>query len=192
MLADALLPPTGFTYWDDAQGGTTGQGGVGGTDLPGGNTPGGGTNNTSHVILRQTGRPKFNEEGIYLPIRILFGKRKSATLYMQVETERGSISSNDWEKNINTQYPIILKGFILSSVTKGKGRQQKKLYTGSLSINQDMKNDFISVSFGHSTAYQIQESMRVAVNDTDNMIVDGVLIYEAQDVQGTIQLREEI
>ena len=29
----------------------------------------------------------------------------------------------------------------------------------------------------------------VSVND--NMIVDGVLVYEAQDVQGTIQLREE-
>lgn len=191
MLADALLPPTGFTYWDDAQGGTTGQGGTGGTDLQGGKTHGGGTNNTSHVILRQTGRPEFNEEGVYLPVRVLFGKRKSATLYMQVETERGSISSNDWEKNINTQYPIILKGFILSSVTKGKGRQQKKLYTGNLSINKDMENDIISVSFGHSSVYQVQESIRVAVNDTDNMIVDGVLVYEAQDVQGTIQLREE-
>ena len=54
-----------------------------------------------------------------------------------------------------------------------------------------MENDIISVSFGHSSVYQVQESIRVAVNDTDNMIVDGVLVYEAQDVQGTIQLREE-
>ena len=191
LLADALLPPTGFTYWDDAQGGTTGQGGVGGNDLPGGGTQSGGTNNTSHVILKQAGKPEFREDGIHLPVRILFGKKTSTVLQMQVETERGSISSNDWEKNIGTQYPIVLKEFILSSVLKGKGRQQKKLYSGNQSIKENMEDDNISISFGYSPAYEVQESIRVSVNDTDNMIVNGILVYELQDVQGTIQLREE-
>ena len=54
-----------------------------------------------------------------------------------------------------------------------------------------MEDDIISISFGYSPAFEVQESIRVSVNDTDNMIVNGILVYELQDVQGTIQLREE-
>lgn len=191
MLADALLPPTGFTYWDDAQGGMQGQGGVGGTDLPGGNTQTGGSNNTSHVILKQIGKPEFKEDGIHLPVRILFGKKKSARLQMQVETERGSISSNDWEKNINTQYPITLKSFSLLSVNKGKGKQQRTLFSGNQIIDKNTENDIIDVAFSNSSIFEVRDSIQISVKEIDNMIVDGILVYELHDVQGTIQLREE-
>lgn len=191
MLADALLPPSGFTYWDDAQGGLAGQGGTGGTDLPGNGGQSGGTNNTSHVILKQTGRPVFSEEGVDLPVRILFGKKRAAILQMQVETERGSIFSNDWEKNINMQFPIVLKSFSLLSMTKGKGKRQKSIISGNQKIDRSWENDKICVSFGHSTIHGIQDSVRIEVKDIDNIVVDGILSYQLNEVQGTIALKEE-
>ena len=76
--------------------------------------------------------------------------------------------------------------------TKGRGKQLKKVFTGNQSIDENIVNDIISVSFGKSPVHEIRESICISVKDTDNMIVDGVLVYELQDVQGTIQLREEI
>lgn len=192
MLADVLLPPTGFVYWDDATGGTEGQGGTGGSGGGTGPGTGGGTNGTAHVILKQMGSPVFTDDGIKLPIRILFGKQKTAIIEMRVDSERGSMSSADWEKNIGTAFPVMLKGISITSITRGKGKKATTLFSGQMDLTQDFSDvDDYSVNFGHSSEFGIKDRMSISTAEIDNYVIDGIITYVLGDVQGSIALKEE-
>lgn len=192
MLADVLLPPTGFVYWDDATGGTEGQGGTGGSGGSTGSGDGGGSNGTSHVILKQMGSPMFSDDGIKLPIRILFGKQKTAIIEMRVDSERGSMSSSDWEKNIGTAFPVMLKGISITSITRGKGKKTTTLFNGEKELTQDYYDaEDYTVSFEQSSKYGIKDRMSISTAEADNYVIDGVITYVLGDVQGSIALKEE-
>ena len=192
MLADILLPPTGFVYWDDATGGTEGQGGTGGTGGRSRAENGGGSNTTSHVILKQTGSPVFTEDGIKLPIRILFGKQKTAIIEMRVDSERGSMSSTDWEKNIGTAFPVKIEGISITAITRGKGKKVTELFKGQRDLSQDFSDkDGCSVVFGKSSIFDVKDKISISTAEPDNYVMDGIITYILGDVQGSIALKEE-
>ena len=191
MLADVLMPPTGFAYWDDAQGGTSGPGGTGGTGGKSGNGSGGTVNNTSHVILKQTGKPVFTDTGVDLPVRILFGKQKTAIVEMQVDSERGSISSTDWERKIETEFPVTLMYLTISSIVRGKGKKRVTVLKESLRIEHDYQDESFSIRYENSEEYGIRDKMKFSVCDSDDFIVDAIITYSLDNVQGSISLKEE-
>lgn len=190
MLADALLPPTGFVYWDDAQGGTSGPGGTGGTGAGSGSGTGSGANNTSHIILKQTGKPLFSERGVQLPIRILFGKQKKAIIGMRVDSERGTISSSEWEKNVETAFPIMLKSITINSITRGKGKKQMLAYEGPITLDSDYEHSLFHIKYYQSSLFGITDELQITLEEVDNIILDGIISYSLDNVQGSIALKE--
>lgn len=138
LLADMLLPPTDFSYWDDAKGGTAGLGGTGGDGARSTKT-GGNVNNTVHVVMKQMALPIFGQSEIAMPVRILFGKQKTAIIEIVVDAEGRTIPSSEWEETFGSAFPIVLNGFTVTSVTRGKGKDLVTLIGGETDISADIK-----------------------------------------------------
>ena len=190
MLADMLLPPTDFSYWDDAHGGTAGPGGTGG-DGSKKTQSGGAVNNTSHVILKQISAPVFKANEIELPVKILFGKRKTAQIEMVIDGEGKNISSTEWEKTFESEFPITLKGFTITSATRGKGRSRKVLIGGETDVTSNSTIGGIEFEFDKSILRGVQKTMIIRTDSADNYVIDGRIRYTLNDVQGTIVLKED-
>ncbi len=191
-LADYLLPPTGIVYWDDARGGLTGPGGVGGMDIIGDTSlPGKRINNTSHVVLKQTGNPIFNIDGINLPVQILFGSKSVAILQMCVDSEKGSISGVEWEKSTGASFPISLKYFSLTRITKGKSPHTRTIYNGIVKIDKKWTKYGIQIKLMNTPGVSVFDRINISFDNADNYVVDGIVTCGLYDVQGTITLKEE-
>ncbi len=190
MLADMILPPTDFVYWDDAVGGTSGPGGTGGD----GTTASGGglsVNNSAHVVLRQMGALRFGEKEIELPVRILFGKKRFASLEMVVDAEGHAISCEEWEKTFDTVFPISLNGFKITHASKGKGSNENVLIGADTDITNDIKICGIDFRFENAEKSGEKMKVRIETDNADDYIIDGVIKYTISDVQGTLVLKEE-
>ena len=191
VLADALLPPDDYVYWDDAMGGSTGQGGTGGdglNQLSNQNVP---TNITSHVIIRQTGSATFMPDGISIPIQVLFGKKQMAYIELGVDSERGTISSGEWERNIGKEFPIELKYFGVKEIFRGKGNNRKTVSNEKTLIDHDEVESGINYSFYNTETFNRQMGLKIEVPERDYFGVEGNLVYELSDIQGSISLRGE-
>lgn len=192
MLADILMPPAGFSYWDAARGGDSGPGGTGGTGASDGSAEGKeNTNMTSHVKIKQTGNIYFDEQGVNIPIRLLFGKKNKVVIEMNVNSERGSISSKEWEKNIMTAFPVALKYFTVLSASKGKGKKVSQILEGPIRIKQNFCESGISVSTETSSLFNIPDKITIMTEEIDNIVIDAVITYKTDNVQGNIILKEE-
>ena len=191
MLADVLLPPNGFTYWDEANGGTAGQGGTGGS---GGGSPsgGGGGNNTSHAVLKQNGPVVFTDEGIEMPVRIMLGKKKKVTVEMHVDSEKGAMTSADWENTIETPFPIQIRSFTVQRITHGKGKKPIIVLQESYRIDAKDFMDVRGFQIGFkSSEHGSVDKMLMGTEEPDNYVVDGILSYSMENVQGSIALKED-
>ena len=189
-LADILLPPTDFTYWDDARGGTTGMGGSGGS---GGSSSGGGgtTNRSSHVVLKQLDRPTFLDGMIEMPVRLLFGKKKKASLEIVVDAEGRSITNAEWDDSIGSQYPVKLISFTLTSISKGKGDNKEKVISSDVEILGNMTAGNVEFAYCDNSDSSAYKGITISTPEVDDYVIDGVLKYSLKDVQGTIRLTEE-
>ncbi len=191
ILADFLLPPVDFTYWDDATGGNCGLGGTGGDGCKDVGSGAGGINSTSHVQLKRMGNIRFTACGIELPVRILFGRKRVARIELEVNSEQGTISDSDWEKNIGKAFPVVFNSFTVTRMTKGKGNKLQTLIGNNMYFDKGQKTKYIYVEFENSKTFDIRTRMRLEVFETDNLVVDGVICYSLDDVQGNIVLKEE-
>ena len=190
MLADMLLPQTDFAYWDDSRGGLSGPGGTGGD---GATSPKGGKNinNTVHVVMKQMDSPQFGLGEISMPVRILFGKQKTAIVEMVVDAEGRTISGAEWEGTFGTAFPIALNGFTVTSATRGKGKDLITLIGGETDISSDIKIGGIDFSFEETNIGGTKNKIKIATGNVDNYIIDGVMRYSLSGVQGTVVLKEE-
>ena len=192
MLADFLLPPTGYVFWDEATGGTKGPGGTGGSGESQGGGTGGSVNTTSHAVLKITGNSIFDEYGIKLPIRILMGKKRKISILMQVDTERGTISYEDWRKNVGTTFPIEINSFTVNKITSGKGKQTVVRNDQNVIIDHTTELSGILFSFNEGESNMERVSLTILTDIVDNIVIDGMLSYKLNDVQGAIILQEEM
>lgn len=190
MLADMLLPPTDFSCWDDAKGGTAGLGGTGGDGAISTKT-GGSVNNTVHVVMKQMALPIFGQSEIVMPVRILFGKQKTAIIEIVVDAEGRTISSSEWEETFGSAFPIVLNGFTVTSVTRGKGKDLVALIGGETDISVDIKIGGINFEFERTAMSGTKKRIKITTGDPDNYVIDGVMRYSLNGVQGTIVLKEE-
>lgn len=190
MLADMLLPQTDFAYWDDSRGGLSGPGGTGGD---GATSPKGGKNinNTVHVVMKQMDSPQFGLGEISMPVRILFGKQKTAIVEMVVDAEGRTISGAEWEGTFGTAFPIALNGFTVTSAIRGKGKDLITLIGGETDISSDIKIGGIDFSFEETNIGGTKNKIKIATGNVDNYIIDGVMRYSLSGVQGTVVLKEE-
>lgn len=192
MLADILMPPTDFSYWDDGQGGLGGSGGTGGSgDNPSSSGSGTGSVRNSHVNLQQTGPASFGPEGTEIPIRILFGKRKEAVLEMCVNTERSTMTEKSWKENVGTPFPISMKSFTLVSITRGKGKKVSSLLNNPVTVTENTNLPGLEIAFDSADSYGPGTTMRITLNEAENTVIEGALTYELHGgVQGSVVLKE--
>lgn len=191
VLAETLLPPDDYVCWDDAMGGAKGTGGTGGDGTDPTPKPQFPTNNTSHVIFQQNGDASFSSDGIYLPIQILFGKSQMAYLEMGVDSERGIISSVEWEKNIGKEFPVELKSFLLTGIYRGKGNLRKSLLEKDMLFDENGEASGVKFEFSETDLFKIKMGIKIQVSEGDFFIVEGKILYKLSDVQGSINLKGE-
>lgn len=191
MLADFLLPPMDFTYWDDAIGGNSGLGGTGGDGSKNTGKEGVNVNNTAHIQLKQTGDARFTGKGIELPVRILFGRKKVASLGLEVNSEWRTISDREWEKNVGTRFPITFHSFTVTLMTKGRGKKLETLINSDICFEKSLKTECVHVKFEYSDIFDVQKGIRLEIFETDNPVIDGVICYSVDNVQGNVVLKEE-
>ena len=195
MLAEMLLPPTDFVFWDDATGGNEGLGGTGGAEgvntggTTGGNPP---VNSTGHAILKQNGNPAFDENGITLPVRVLMGKRKTVEIRLNVDSERGTISGKEWESITQKEFPAKIKSFTVEKVTRGKGKNVIVIISDVLPVAEEICQNGIRFGYSSTEKFNIRDCLRIVCDDTDNLVIDGWLTYELNNVQGSLLLKEEV
>lgn len=191
MLADILLPPSDLAYWDDAFGGSQGQGGTGGDGSTEQGEPPVPVNRTSHVILKQSGELEFSEDTVIVPIQIQFGKKRFAYLELGVESEKGIISSGEWERNVLTPFPVKLKKFELKSIRRGIRKNRKNILEDTVIFERKSTESGVSIDFRVTDSFGIQDGIEISVPSSDNYVLDGRLYYEPHDVQGSINIKEE-
>ncbi len=189
-LADFLMPPAGKVYWDDGNGGGRGSGGTGG-ESEGNDSDVTPVNRTSHVILRQNGQTEFGYDDIHIPIRILFGKLHYVYLECSVDSENGYISAEKWENELNTKFPVELEKFILKGVFKVNNKKKKPVIEDEKEISTDYCSKEISIKFVRSNTYHVCCGMSIEIPEKSQYVVDGVLCYKANGVQGAVNIREE-
>ncbi len=191
MLADVLLPPTDFAYWDDATGGTSGMGGTGGSGKRG-SSGGTTTKHSNHAILRQMAPPSFEGDVIEMPVRIIFGKQQKVTLDLAVDAEGKSITDHDWKESVGTMFPVKMKSTKITSITKGKKGDNQVFNGPDYEIDNDDIIEGVVFHFNYNSDGSAYRGITVSTPESDYYVIDAVLKYSLIGVQGTIILREEV
>ena len=192
-LAKMILPPEGFAYWGDSRGGFGGMGETGGDGVKkktGDKHP---VNKSSHIILRQMGSPQFFSDEVEMPIRILFGNKSKASIEVVVDTEGKSQNCDAWEKTFSNKnpFPVELDYLLITSVTKGKGKDLSVLVNKELIVAENMEVEGVYFSFEFSKRTDSKIKLIIEVSNPDNTVIDGVIKYKLIDVQGSMILTEE-
>ena len=190
-LADLIMPPADYEYWDDAQGGTGGPGGTGGSGISPESRDSETVKHSSHVRIKNE-PAVFGPEGVELPIKIFLGKKNGVVFEMAVDSEsRKDIYSSEWEESLNSPFPIKIKSFQVINATGGKGSKTYQILKKSEIVTSELKKSELSITLEKSEKYNICKSINISSEIVDNVIIEGILIYELHDVKGKIVLKEE-
>ena len=109
---------------------------------------------------------------------------------MRVDSERGTISSSEWEKNVETPFPIMLKSITINSITRGKGKKQMLAYEGPITLDSDYEHSLFHIKYYQSSLFGITDELQITLEEVDNIRLDGIISYSLDNVQGSIALKE--
>ena len=146
----------------------------------------------THVAFEQIGESLYSNNTVTMPVRLEFKKRKEILLEMYVDTERGAISSSDWENSIETEFPVAIKSFVITKIANCKKKGEEILFKRDFAVNDQpvsvLKNS-LSFSFGKTEKYGVRDKIRISYNEQRHICVEGNLSYSLRDVAGSIILK---
>ena len=99
--------------------------------------------------------------------------------------------SSEWEESLNSPFPIKIKSFLVINATGGKGSKTYQILKKSEIVTSKLKKSELSITLEKSEKYNICKSINISSEIVDNVIIEGILIYELHDVKGKIVLKEE-
>ena len=79
----------------------------------------------------------------------------------------------------------------MTSVTRGKGKELVTLIGGETDISDDIKIGGIIFEFERTVMSGTQKKIKITTGDPDNYVINGLMRYLLNGVQGTIVLKEE-
>lgn len=147
----------------------------------------------THVAFQQNGESTYGSNTISTPVKIVFKKSKDILLEMFVSTERGAVSSLEWEKNIETEFPIKIKNFTITKIANCKKKGEEILFNKELPVDKSpvsLFNKNLIFSFGESELFGIRNRMQITYKGQKQIVVEGILSYSLHDVAGSILLKE--
>ena len=147
----------------------------------------------THVVFQQNGESIYSDNMISTPVKIIFKKPKDILLEMFVSTERGAISSSEWEKNIEKEFPIMIRKFTITKIANCKKKGEEILFNKELLVDKSpvsLFNKSLTFSFGKSELFGIRNKMQISYKEQKQIIVEGILSYSLKDVAGSILLKE--
>ena len=147
----------------------------------------------THVVFQQNGESIYSNNMVSTPVKIVLKKAKDILLEMFVSTERGAISSSEWEKNIEKEFPIVIRNFTITKIANCKKKGEEILFNMELLVDKSpvsLFNKSLTFSFGKSELFGIRNKMQISYKDQKQIIVEGILSYSLKDVAGSILLKE--
>ncbi len=181
MLAELFLPPTGY-----------GNGPSGSIPPEKSRPPKPPVRLGSHVSFQQNGESTYSDKTVTTPFRLDFKKPKEILLEMYVDTERGAISSSEWEKKIEKEFPVEIKSFIITKIANCKKKSEEILFNREFAVNDKpisiLKNS-LSFSFEKTEKYGVRDKIRILYNEQRHIIIEGILTYSLKGVAGSIILK---
>jgi hypothetical protein len=164
--------------------------GVGGNAGGSADGHGGIGNNTQHVLIRQIGNPSYENSSINIPVRVLFGKKTSVTLYLEVSSENGTIGYSEWEKEVGKEFPLQIQKLFLNKIYSGKKKNINVISSDEIFCGTGETNG-IHINFLHSDKSGKAVGLKISVPDSDEYSIDCTISYSLSDVQGKIIIKEE-
>lgn len=193
MLADFLLPPEGFSPWDNGIGGGAGEGGVGGSG--GATTGGSGRDRTSssRMTMQVLSEPEYKLNSIDMKVRFSFGKKTSGVLETLVASEAGMMDSEKWEKQIGSAFPITINSLTITKITRKKTRKQSTVFEGAKYLTTNSMIENISIEFVNSRLHDICTMIRIMVDKPEYYVIEAVINYSLneKDINGSFSFGED-
>ncbi len=186
-LGEMVLPPEGLLNWNATQGGGGDKGGAAG-DRTKKKTS---VSRSMKTSIKPMGNPKYGTGEIAMPIRLIFGNKRRVSIELAVNTEGKPIDCDTWDDTFPMEFPIELNSFVVTSATKGKGKEQCCLISKETTIDSDQKTESIVFSFKNSKRSGAKVKLTIDAIDSVGTVIDGILKYKLTDVQGTIVFTEE-
>ena len=186
-LGEMVLPPEGLLNWNASQGDDGNSGGSTGNRSK---KRAGGARSMKKSI-KPMGSPQYSPDGIAMPVRLMFGNNRKVSIEFVVNTEGKPIDCNTWEDTFSTEFPIVLNSFVVTSATRGKGKEQSILIDKETTVDSDQKTKNIVFSFKDSKRSGSKVKLTIEAIDSEDTIIDGILNYRLTDVQGSIVYTEE-
>ena len=198
-LGEKLLPLEGLGYWDSRVGGGSGPGGTGGnSELPG--TQGGenGGGKSTGLRIEQTGNPIFRDNQVLLPVRMSFGKERSAILEILLKRDGGKMTAEKWWDQAGTGLPVWLNYLTINQLGKSKntGRKKKKKQEPDLNFCVQFDQNEKWVQDIHFEVIKRNHDrkavrIRISVPSEEFFYINGFISYTVNGFEGILDFHKD-